>query len=79
MEPTVYIRKSVFGFSQAAFAAIAGATQGTVSKWEAGELTPTREHMERIRAEAARLNKPWDDRWFFEAPIPSSSVAEVAA
>ena len=76
MKPIAHIRKSIFEMTQTSFALVAGATQGTVCRWERGELSPDREHMERIRAEAARLGKPWDDRWFFEVPPPVAEAAE---
>lgn len=66
--PIVYIRKQVFGVNQAALADIAGVSQGTVSKWESGELAPDQSEMSRIRQEAMARGVAWDDRWFFEAP-----------
>lgn len=62
------IRKDVFSLSQAAFAEVAGVTQATVSRWEAGEFEPNRDQLERIRDAALRDGKDWDDKWFFEAP-----------
>lgn len=63
-----HIRKSVLDLSQAELAAIAGVSQGTVSKWENGELNPNRDEMARIRDEAHRRELAWEDSWFFETP-----------
>jgi transcriptional regulator with XRE-family HTH domain len=60
------IRREVFCETQAAYAAIAGISQGTVSRWEAGELDPTRPQLARIRREARRRKLRWRDSWFFE-------------
>lgn len=68
MNAIFHVRKVRFGVSQAEFGAIAGVSQGTVSKWEADELSPDREEMERIRSEAKAKGLEWDDRWFFEVP-----------
>lgn len=66
MNALIRIRKHIFGISQAAMAAIALVSQGTVSKWETGELAPDRNEMERIRAEAVKRGLEWNDSWFFE-------------
>lgn len=67
--PMLHIRKTVLRLSQAEMAIVAGkVSQGTVSKWEAGELEPDREQLALIRAEVLRRELPWDDGWFFEAP-----------
>jgi predicted transcriptional regulator len=63
-----HIRKSIFGLSQAELAAVAEVSQGTVSKWERGDLDPSREEMARIRAEAMKRGLDWNDSWFFENP-----------
>lgn len=70
MKPIEYIRKRVFGVSQAAFGEIAGTTQASVSRWEAGELHPGLEEMERIRSEALARGNEWDDSLFFATPTP---------
>lgn len=70
MNPLFYIRKKLFDVSQSAFSEIAGTTQATVSRWEAGELEPGRDEMSRIRDEAAKRGLPWNDCMFFEAPTP---------
>lgn len=63
-----HIRKTVLGLSQVEFAAVAKVAQGTVSKWEAGELGPDRDEMARIRAYAIEHSIRWKDSWFFELP-----------
>lgn len=68
----LHVRKTVLGLTQAEMSAITGASQGTVSKWEAGELDPGLDHLGLIRAEAQRRAIEWDDRWFFEVPEPST-------
>jgi transcriptional regulator with XRE-family HTH domain len=75
VNPLIHIRKSIFGFTQAEMARLAKVSQGTVSRWEAGELSPDRNAMRRIRAAALKKvslkrgrGKSWDDRWFFELP-----------
>lgn len=72
------IRKSVFGVLQKEFADIAGTSQGTVSKWEAGELAPDRDQLEKIRKEAIRRELDWDDSWFFETPPLAPEPAKQA-
>lgn len=49
-------------------AELTGAKQGTVSRWERGELEPSRDQLTKIREEAARRNINWDDSWFFVLP-----------
>ena len=66
-----HIRRDVFRVTQRAFALIAGATQGTVSRWETGEFEPSRDQLARIRDEARARGLGWDDAWFFEAPTIS--------
>ena len=68
MSEMAHIRRDVFKVTQRAFAQIVGATQGTVSRWEAGEFEPSREQLSRIRDEARRRGLKWDDAWFFEQP-----------
>lgn len=68
MTPMLHVRKTVLDLNQAELAKIAGTSQGTVSKWETGELEPDRDQLALIRAEIHRRGIDWDDRWFFEAP-----------
>jgi len=82
MKPIKFIRTQVFKQSQAAFARLAGVTQGTVSKWEAGDLAPSQDEMSRIRSAAIRLAiewemEGWQDEWFFV--VPRSALKEVAS
>jgi DNA-binding transcriptional regulator YiaG len=76
VNPIRHIRKTVLDLSQVEFAAIAQVTQGTVSKWENGELDPNRDEMARIRALAKDRGIDWQDSWFFETP--PSAPAEPA-
>jgi DNA-binding transcriptional regulator YiaG len=73
MGPIEHIRKNVLDLSQVELAAIAGTTQATVSRWEAGQLEPSRAELARIRSAVMERGLPWDDCWFFEAPV--SAVA----
>jgi len=50
MAPMIRIRKTVLGISQAEMAEIAGVSQGTVSKWEAGGAEPDLAQLARIRS-----------------------------
>jgi predicted transcriptional regulator len=75
MIPLKHIRKNLFDISQTAFGEIAGVTQATVSRWEAGELEPSRDEMSKIRDEAAKRGLQWDDRLFFEAPAVAAEHA----
>ncbi|WP_064712118.1 helix-turn-helix domain-containing protein [Rhizobium bangladeshense] len=73
MKPIEFIRTHVFKQTQAAFARLAGVSQSTVSKWEAGVLAPSQEEMVRIRSAAIRLAlgwecEAWQDEWFFVLP-----------
>ncbi|PWE57158.1 hypothetical protein DEM27_05820 [Metarhizobium album] len=74
MRPIAHIRIDVFKQTQADFARLAGVTQGTVSKWEAGTLAPSQAEMSRIRTAAIRLAMKWDDQWFFVVPTASIGV-----
>jgi len=74
MSPIKHIRKTVFRLSQAEFAAVAGVTQATISRWEKGG-SPTLDEMQRIRAAAAARRIKWSDKLFFEAPKPGERAA----
>jgi transcriptional regulator with XRE-family HTH domain len=74
------IRKDIFRETQEEFAKIAGTSQGTISRWETGNLDPTREQLARIRSKARRRKLPWNDTWFFDvARRQSSAQARVKA
>lgn len=75
MGPIAHIRKEILGVSQAELARIAETTQPTVSRWEAGELEPSRIELARIRNAVAGKGLDWNDAWFFEAPAPSQEDA----
>lgn len=78
MGPIEHIRKSVLGISQADLARIAETTQPTVSRWENGELEPSRAEMARIRSAVAARDIAWSDSWFFEAPASSDQERGAA-
>lgn len=79
MGPILNIRKRVLGMSQAELAVIAGVSQGTVSKWETGELAPDRDQLARIRQEIIDRGIDWDDSWFFEVPAMAPGEASQGA
>lgn len=80
MNPLQHIRKSILDLTQAEMAEIAGVRQATVSRWEHGELEPSRDELDRIRTEALKRGVEWDDKWFFEAsPSSPKSPTEGAA
>jgi transcriptional regulator with XRE-family HTH domain len=68
MNPILHVRKVRLGLSQAEFGAIAGVSQGTVSKWESGGGSPSRDELARVRNFAIEKGVAWDDSWFFDAP-----------
>lgn len=77
MNAVKHIRERVFKLTQAPFAALAGVSQPTVSRWEEADCQgsePTREQMARIRAAAIKRGIEWDDRWFFEVPADSEQA-----
>lgn len=80
MHPIKHIRKNVFKVRQAEFAAIAGVTQATVSRWEAakGGAAPTLDELARIRDEAARRRLRWADKMFFDRPDASKQEVKAA-
>ena len=78
MTPMLHVRKQVLGLTQAEFAAVASVSQGTVSKWENGELEPSREELALIRDEARRRGIDWDDCWFFDAPAVSELTEKAS-
>lgn len=76
MNPVLRLRKKRLGWSQAKFGSVAGVSQGTVSKWEAGEGSPSRDELARIREAALEEGIDWQDSWVFEAP-PAHTSAEA--
>lgn len=75
MNPIEHIRKQIFAVSQAEFAAIAGTTQASVSRWECGLLEPSHSEMARIRSAAIERGIPWADDLFFEVGGGRESAA----
>lgn len=59
------IRKEVLSLSQAELSALVGVSQGTVSKWENGELSPSLDELSKLRTEAIARGIKWDDGWLF--------------
>jgi predicted transcriptional regulator len=66
MSSLLHVRKNVLRITQSEMAALTGARQATVSRWETGELEPDRLQLRAIREEAIKRGLAWDDRWFFE-------------
>ena len=74
------IRKNVLSVTQADLARLCSVSQGTVSKWERGELAPDLAAMRAIREEAARRGINWDDALFFKdlTPVATPTLAEAS-
>lgn len=77
MRPIEYIRLKKFNVTQSVFGQIAGVSQATVSKWEAGTSAPTSNEMARIRSAGIKLGIDWDDQWFFVVPIVDRQPTEA--
>lgn len=75
MHPLEHIRENVLEITQKEMADLAGTTQSTVSRWEAGTAEPDREQMERIGAAARERNLPWSNDWFFRVPDNAGASA----
>jgi transcriptional regulator with XRE-family HTH domain len=75
MSPILHIRKDVLKMTQAEMAVLTGARQATVSRWELGQLEPSREQMQAIRSEALRRGIEWSDEWFFGPPRRPTEAA----
>jgi transcriptional regulator with XRE-family HTH domain len=63
--PLAAIRTKLFKIPQSEMAALTGASQATVSRWERGTLEPSRDQLMAIRDEAMRRGLDWDDSMFF--------------
>lgn len=75
VSPIQYIRKEVFKCRQAEFAAIAGVTQATVSRWERNGISPSLDEVARIRAAAVERRILLRDKWFFDPPPAREGAA----
>lgn len=75
MNPIRHIRKTILDLSQDEFSDLVGVSQGTVSRWENGELEPDRAQLDVIRTHVIGLGLPWSDAWFFEAPASAEQAA----
>lgn len=71
----LHIRKELLKLTQSEMAVVTGVSQATVSRWETGELEPSRSELARIRDEAMRRNITWNDSLFFAPSAPSNEVA----
>ena len=70
-----HIRQKVFKVTQAEFAAFAGVTQASVSRWESENGGgPSIDEMQAIRKAAADRKILWNDAWFFEAPAQEDAA-----
>lgn len=69
----LHIRRDIFRVTQAEMAAIAGARQATVSRWESGSLSPDITHLHRIREAAIARALDWNDSCFFIIPQPEAA------
>ena len=74
MGQLLHIRKKLLKLTQSEMAAVTGVSQATVSRWEKGDLEPSRVELARIRDEAMRRNLSWNDSLFF-APEAQSNEA----
>ena len=79
MNTMLSIRTTVFAITQREMADIAGVTQATVSRWEAGHWEPNRDELARIRNEAVRRKLKWKDGLFFAAPSALPAVHSSVA
>lgn len=76
--PMLYVRKFILDLTQGEFAEIAKTSQGTISKWEAGELEPDRAQLALISEEIQRRRIKWNDTWFLRLPPDAARVIERA-
>ena len=79
LTPPSFVRRLVFGMTQAVYAEALGLRQGTVSKWEsAGKFTSV-EAMERVRALGEAQKIKFNDTWLFEVPDAAKAQAKKKA
>lgn len=79
MNPLLNIRKNVIKVTQTEMADLAKTRQGTVSRWEKGELEPSRDQMALIRESALQRGLAWDDSWFFTVPAQDNEAEQGRA
>lgn len=66
--PLRWVRKTIFGVTQDALAAVGGVSRPRVSRYENGEGDPPFEFLSRVRNEAKRIDPGFSADWFFEIP-----------
>lgn len=66
-----HIRTHIFKMTQGEFAAIAGRSQPTISRWEKG-ASPSLEDAKAIRQAARDRNIGLRDKSFFELPVAAA-------
>jgi len=74
-----HIRVAVLDMTQAAFAALVGVSQPTVSRWEQGEGSPTLDQLKFIRDEILSRRIPWRDAWLFGSAQSSARRASTSS
>jgi transcriptional regulator with XRE-family HTH domain len=72
-----HIRVVVLDTTQAAMGDLVGVSQATISRWEKGEGSPTRDHLQFIRDEILRRRIQWNDAWFFGGAILAAARGTV--
>lgn len=71
MQSFADIRKRALKITQTKVAEITGASQGTVSRWETGELEPSFSDLAKLRVWAAANERPLNDAWLFDGVPPT--------
>lgn len=66
--PLRWVRKTVFGITQDALAAVGGVSRPRVSRYENGEGDPPFEFLSRVREKAREIDPDFSADWFFEIP-----------
>jgi transcriptional regulator with XRE-family HTH domain len=73
--PLRWIRRRVFGVTQAELADIGEVSRTRVSRYETGVDDPPFGFMRRLRDEARRRGAAFSADWFFEAPAETGDDA----